>query len=482
MNIQELTNQINTEENLSKLVESLKNGRLTSQPQPKTSSNIAELFPDKHKINDPFFRPDKDVVRDVPDGKGGTKTETKKEKVTRISLALQKLIVKRAVAFVFGNEPLLNTSDEYTDVLSVLQKVFSDCKIKAINRKTARELMSYQEVAEHWYIDPGSEQSNRYGFQSKNRIRCTYFSPSSGDTLYPYFDEYNNLIAFSREYSITQSDKTSKTFFETWTAEWHYKWERTTGNFQPSENYPQRNVIGKIPIIYAYQSQTEWADVQNLIERLEKLLSNFGDTNDYHGSPMLFTKGRITGFATKGESGRILQGTPDSSIEYISWAQAPEATKTEVEMLLRMIYTITQTPDISFDSVKGIGSISGTALRLLFADAHLKVQEKSEVFDEFLQRRNNVILAYLSTLNVADNTFTNLCKNAIVTAEIQPYLIEDDTTKISQLMTATGNKAIMSRKTAVKTLGWVSDTDTELEDIEADEAGANMADLMTPTE
>lgn len=52
--------------------------------------------------------------------------------------------------------------------------------------------------------------------------------------------------------------------------------------------------------------------------------------------------------------------------------------KLEIDTLLRMIYTITQTPDISFDTVKGIGAVSGVALKLLFMDAHLKVQDKTK--------------------------------------------------------------------------------------------------------
>ncbi len=76
------------------------------------------------------------------------------------------------------------------------------------------------------------------------------------------------------------------------------------------------------------------------------------------------------------------------------WAQAPESVKLEIETLLRMIYTITQTPDIAFDSVKGIGAVSGVALKLLFMDAHLKVQDKCEVFDDYLQRRLSVIQAF----------------------------------------------------------------------------------------
>ena len=482
MNYSELQKQI--QENLGdipKVISILKDGRLGSQPQPATANSEEEIDPSKHKINQLWYRPDKQVTKDIPDG-DKTKTITTYEKVARISLSIQKLIVKRAVAFLFGNQPILNADDKSADIVDILSKVFADCKINTINRKTARELMTYQEVAEYWYVDPKQESSVRYGFESNKRLRCIHFLPSNGDILYPYFDEYNNLIAFSREFSVKHPDQTITSYFETWTADTHYRWQKTNANFDICEGFPRAVEIGKIPIVYAYQPQTEWADVQNLIERLEKLLSNFADTNDYHASPMIFTRGKVTGFASKGENGKIIQGSQDATLEYVSWAQAPESVKTEVQILLQMIYTLTQTPDISFDSVKGIGSISGTALRLLFSDAHLKVQEKAELFDEFLQRRINVILAYLSKFNVADSKFTSLCKNAIVTAEIQPYMLEDDTTKITQLMTATGNKAIMSRKTAVKTLGWVNDVESEIEDIEADEGGANIADLMTPTE
>ena len=82
-------------------------------------------------------------------------------------------------------------------------------------------------------------------------------------------------------------------------------------------------------------------------------------------------------------------------MQYVSWQQAPEAVKLEIETLLKLIYTITQTPDISFDAVKGLGAISGVALKLLFMDAHLKVQDKCEIFDDYLQRRVNVLLEYV---------------------------------------------------------------------------------------
>jgi hypothetical protein len=41
----------------------------------------------------------------------------------------------------------------------------------------------------------------------------------------------------------------------------------------------------------------------------------------------------------------------------------------------------------------------GSALKLFFMDAHLKVQEKVEIFDDYLQRRLSVIQAYIGQFN-----------------------------------------------------------------------------------
>ena len=311
-------------------------------------------------------------------------------------------------------------------------------------------------------------------------MRVSVFSAENGDTLYPFFDDNKDMVAFSREYSVKKADKVT-TYFETYTKDFIYKWETSDGNTAPSEGYPKANPLGKIPIVYAYQPKTEWQDVQTLIERLELLLSNFADTNDYHASPKIFCQGKINGFSKKAEQGTILQGDPGSTVQYLTWSQAPESVRLEIETLLKMIYTISQTPDISFDNVKGIGAISGTALRLLFMDSHLKVQEKAEIFEMYLQRRVNIVLAFLSKMNLQDSDFTQKCKEIIITPEIQPYMIEDDTTKIANIAAAKAAN-IISPETGVSRLNWVKDVNEELYKINSDRAAESVTDLMTPME
>jgi len=276
------------------------------------------------------------------------------------------------------------------------------------------------------------------------------------------FDDTGDMIAFSREYK-KKEDAREITFFETYTAEEKVIWKMDATEWEEIDRVP--NPIGKINIVYGRQDLPEWYDVQNIIERLEKLLSNYADTIDYHASPTIFVKGVLKGFAQKGEAGKILESEHNADAKYLSWDQAPDSVKLEIENNLRMIFSLTQTPDISFESVKGIGNITGIALKLLFLDAHLKVEDKKEIFDEFLTRRYNILKAYVGMMNKKIETSA---KSLEMEPDIVPYMIADDQSLIEMLSTATGQKQILSRKSAIGILGWVDDAETEMKEIDSE--------------
>lgn len=439
-------------------IKALKSRRNT--PTPDIEKIKACINPQLHSVFDKSKRPDKIIKNN---------DSTRTEPVARIGLALQKLIIKRAVSFLFGN-PVQWTAnpqtEQETQVFNALKEIANEVKINSHNRKLARELFSCTEVAELWYPLPISpNEAPKYGIGSQHKVRVKIFSPLLGDKLFPFFDDYGDLVAFSREFSVSNGNK-KQTFFETYTDTQILKYDITEGDPILLEGYPAVNILGKIPIIYAHQEQTEFADVQPLIERLEKLLSNFADTNDYHGSPKIFVRGRLRGFTSKGEAGAIIEGEENTDVQYLTWSHAPESVRLEIETLLRMIYTLTQTPDISFESVKGLGNgASGKALRMLFLDAHLKVADHLEVFDEFLQRRTSVLKKYIGIFN---HSLANIPLN--VEQEVTPFMVDDYADKLEFVMTATGNKPVLSQKTGIKLAGLVDDTDTEYQNLQNEEA------------
>ena len=431
-------------------------------PQPDIETAKKALNPELHDINNHILRLDKKVKVDVDTDADsaqkvisvdGETTNTRTEKVARIAVALQKLIIKRAVSFCFGNPVEWNCTPENEQqkmVKKAFDKILKNAKINSVNRKIARAIFSFKEAAELWFPVELAKPHTKYGFPCKYKLRCAILSPMLGDTLYPYYDESGDMIAFSRSFSRKDSKGVIYNYFETYTDEEHWLWANGANGMQVVEGYPKPITIGKIPVIFGHQEEFETEDADKLIDRLEELLSNFADTNDYHASPKIFVKGELKGFSKKGESGAIIEGEGDADAKYLAWQNAPESVKLEIETLLKLIYTLTQTPDISFDSVKGIGAISGIALKLLFMDAHLKVQDKKEIFDDYLPRRANVIKAYIGQFN---NALEAEAENMDIDPEITPYMLVDDTAELNYWLTANGNKPVLSQEESVERAG-----------------------------
>jgi len=444
----------------------------------KAASNIErykkQFEPAGHATLDKSLRPDKQIMKENGE-------LDRMELVNRLALPFQKKIVSATVAFTFGNPVKLVCHDETEpakDVLTAVQRILKDNKVDSHNRRVARELARSTETAECWF--PVSVDSHeKYGFPTPFKLRVQQFSPWAGDLLYPVFDPTGDMVAFGREFTVSEIvEGTAKEvkYFEVYTDEHRVVWTSGIGGWVQKTEEP--NVLGKIPVIYGKQESVDWQDVQESIDRLEKLLSNFADTNDYHGSPKIFIEGSLIGFAKKGESGAILEGEKGSKAEYLSWDHAPESVKLEIETLIRFIYSFTQTPDISFDSVKGLQDISGIALRMLFLDAHLKVQEKREVLDEYLQRRLNVIKGFVGKFNKSLEKAADMVE---IEPEIQPFMVDDMKNALENILSANGNKPVISRKTAIKLSGLVDDVDAEYDAIEEETASERTFDIAGVT-
>lgn len=216
------------------IIQELRLGRMNAAPA--TAATTAQWDPSLHAVNDRRLRPDKVVITEREDPQygetyplqpGSDLADDKSiriEPVARVALALQKLIVKRAVAFTFGN-PVAYTSATQDaaeqDVLGAVRRILHDVKEQALNRKAARALYAATEVAEMWYPVECEEHAT-YGFPCRFKFRCALFSPLLGDRLYPYFDQQRDLVAFSREFTRKDTDLVTRTYFETYTAEASY--------------------------------------------------------------------------------------------------------------------------------------------------------------------------------------------------------------------------------------------------------------------
>lgn len=438
----------------------LKSSRIYKLPEVEKA--MKSINPMKHDIMDEKIRPKKHIKTDKGE---------KYEDVARIALAIQKLIINRSVSFCFGNNAVISSNastDEETKAFAVFRHTMSKSKISSLNRKLARSLFTFGEVAEYWYVTNGGYM----GASGDKKLRVSLFTPKDSE-LYPFFDETGDMIAFSRLSSKKSGDNVVQ-FFETWTDEEYCRWD-SDGNIE--EQYFHN--LGKIPVIYGHQDTRETEDVDNLITRLETLLSNFADTDDYHSSPKIVVNGEIKSFSKKGESGAIIEVDENTKPYYLSWDNAPQSVKLEIETLIKMIYTISQTPDVSFDNMKGVGAVSGTALQTLFMDAHLKVQDHKEVLDEYLDRRTSVVCTYLKAL---EPSISNALDNIIIEHEIIPYMSTDNSSRTNQLLSANGNKPLISHKQSVIDAGLSKNPEEDYKQIVEEQKATSMFDALEPSE
>lgn len=467
-------------------VEILKSKRGIPEPDLEKAEKAVDSL--KHDVMNSTIRKDRLVSVDPDDvddtspkkvmTSDGEVTAKRIDKVERIDIALQRLIIGRSVSFSFGN-PVNYSCTPENDVQKAIKKAFnrilSDAKCDSFTRKIAKSIFTYGEVAEVWFLVEKRESHQRYGFATKFKLRCDIWSPKNGDKLYPYFDKTGDMVAFSRSYSIVDSTNKIHEYFETYTDDNHIIWEMVDSEY--TETFKAENAIGCIPVVFGYQEELETSSVDRLIDRLEKLLSNFAETNDYHASPKIFVEGTLKGFAKKGEAGGIIEGEPGSTAKYLSWDNAPQSVKLEIDTLIKLIYTITQTPDISFDSVKGLGSVSGIALQLLFMDAHLKVIDKEEIFDPYLQRRANIIKAYLANMN---SLWKDECDMIDIDPKMSPYTIKNMIEELDYWMAANGNQAIISQEESVQKIGITNDSSETYAKIKKEMKESTMINLGEP--
>ncbi len=413
---------------------------------------LKQIDPQGHNVKNKRLRKDKNIVTDA-----GPDTV----KVARIPLALQKLIVNRAASFLIG-KPIQLTgaldNEQQAALMEMVRKTWEDNKLDFRSKKIAKVMMSEMECAEVWYADEVEPAYwNKPGHEPV-RLRMRILQPSAGDVLYPVFSELGDLIAFGRKY-FTIEGKGKVANFDLWTQTKIYNTVQQNGEWIVKENGERDNPLEKIPVIYYSQSRPEWSDVQDAIERLETLVSNFADTNDYFASPMVFLEGDVTGFAQKGETGKVLQGKKGATAKYLTWDGAPEAIKLEIETLFDIIYTVTQTPNITFKEMKGLGNVSGVALEMLFLDAQLKAKDKQEdVFGECIQRRINLLKAFMVSINPG----VKAAEVMTITAEFGLFKLDNVKEDIENLSTAV-NAGIMSKLTAMEHNPFISDIEQEEE-------------------
>lgn len=428
---------------------------------------------DEHEIvADKALRPDDKVG---PDGK--------KEEMAKITYPAEKISVRRMVqmAFTIPVKRIYSTTDDKGEESEIfraqaraIEGVYKSVRIDGENMNRMRAYFAACEVLTVWYAVEGSKEHTQYGFPTKWKLRCRSYSPMPEElskitqaSLYPLFDEYDDMIAMSFEY-IRSEDGRDVTYFETYTADAHYRW-KNDGEWVEDIS-PEPIIIGKIPAVYLRRPQPIWEGISNNRKEIEFTLSRQSDVIRKNVAPIVKISGQLIGDKPVGDKAReVYQLEQGGDLDVVSPSISKDVTEYHISQLKQNIEEDLQLPNLSLENIKGLGAMSGEARKTLLTDGHLKVGEEKHDIIRFLDRESNVIKPLLGKINTKwDNTIADLPIEHVVT----PFVQNDELSEIEKMEKATGGKQILSQRTAIKMTGLVEDPDAELALIQEEEKAA----------
>ncbi len=394
--------------------------------------------------------------------------------VTRIACDLQRLAVKRMTELVCGvpvKRVYKAENDRQNEVAAYMEAIYDRNRIDSVNIERCNMLFAGCEVVTLWYAV--AQSNNDYGFSSPLKMRCRNFSPMLGDNLYPLFDEYGDMIALSVGYRRKVNGKDVQ-YFDCYTADRHIKWSTAKGQWAEEEH--ELTTVGKIPAVYAWRPAPIWEQSSPLVYEIEWSLSRNGNYLRENSKPLfvVFADEAIA-YGDEGDADKefkaVMQYPKGSTAQYITWQQAVDNLKFYVNELRSLFFTQLQLPDWSYEKMSSI-ALSGESRKQLFIDAQMKVKDESGRLLEFFDREVNVVKAFLKiALGAAYEADIDALK---VETVITPFTINDESDTVNRLVAATGGKAIMSQREAIREFGRSDDPDQTIREI----AEENRIDAM----
>lgn len=390
------------------------------------------------------------------------------ERVTRITLSFQKLAATRMSELCTGvpvKRVYKPDNDKQKKVAEALEKIYDRNRINSVNTKRCKQFFAGCEIFTLWYAI--EQRNSLYGFSSPLKLRCRTFSPMLGDELYPFFDEYGDMTAMSIAYTRKVGEKDVQ-FFDTYTDgdnSRHIKWSNESGDWAVVED--ETTTLLKIPGVYQWRPKPIWEDTSRNIYEMEWSLSRNGNYLRENSKPkFVVCANEVIQYGDEKSPDKefkaVAQFPTGAKAEYVTWQQATESLKFHIETLRSLYFTQLQLPDWSYEKMSQ-QALSGESRKQMFIDAELKVQDESGDLLEFFDREVNVVKAFLKLM--MGSAYHNDIDALVVENVITPYRITDAKETVELLLTANGNKPIMSQRESIEQYGHSDDIDQTLREI-----------------
>lgn len=447
---------------------------LKSYSSERTKDAYLKYYKGNHSILTDPERADVNIT--LYEEKDGKKTATgaRTIKKTRKILNYARQLIGILASFVFGNPPdlILNTNNPTAAETEAFQKLkdvwIKEARLNEHNKSLLRAVSVETCAAELLF-------NNNPESPKEGKVKVLLLSKENGDEFYPFFNDSRDMEAFTRIYmkrTVIDGKLKEKYYTEIWTAERFILLDTTSGIPTVPEK-DEINPYGKIPIIFYDQKETEWAIVENLIDIIERKESQLSDVNTRVGHAAVKVTGKLVNMPDATQDVKVYQIEPivgsdgkttAGDVSYLESQTAPESVKLELDRTEESIYRFTNIPNL-YEIFKNSMNESGKALKIRLFPMNIIIDEKREIYGIGLDRRLNLLKTMLASI-----TGSQVFEDLDVSVQFRAYIPEDLATTLDELMTANGNKPVLSQERSVAMNPMVKDATAEMTKIKEEES------------
>ena len=404
------------------------------------SDFLQEYYPTGHRINNEEYYPDRIKYEEVADETTGKMVKHYyKEKVLRVAVPFQIVIVAQQLVHCFGNNTrhtLISpeTSDEENKNFFEWRMGWLEKNSEIALYEFGKSLFITGDAAIVYYLDNG-------------KLGIKTFSYLNGDVLFPHYDSLGNIDIFARKYYDYTEDGRSKTewievYDNTYVTRYRHdlhgiqsvvqdvkQWFGLDGYIQVGE--PTPHGFDECPIVYCRINGPVWEAVQGDIEQWELSFSSLGQNNAAFGFPIMVLKsdeGAEVESDIYGAVKAIKMGSSDSA-EYLKHDESPESVKLFLEKLSEMIFMgsfVVKTPEVKS------GDMPGVAIKLIYSPSLDKAILNKKDLDACIDKMQRL---FTTGYGIERQKITAYRALKFI-SEIDPYVHQNNAELISNLVQA----------------------------------------------
>lgn len=390
-------------------------------------------------------------THDVMNRPNKSRKNAKEYETEKLPRSRQRYINEVELFFLLGSPIKWKLTEGDEEAYSLFTEFLQEQRFDSLMRKAKRLAGAETESAKLYHIYRNDNTNER-------AVKALVLARSTGYKLRPLFDQYGNLSAFAYGYKLKEQGKTIL-HWDIQTADSLYYCKKGAIGWEV-EQFP--NPTGKINIVY-YRQPKAWSGAERRLNREEMLDSKVGDTNNYFADPIAVATGDVIDSMTDpNRPGKLIQVIGhESKFEYLNPPQTSETRREEKSDLEKSILFDTFTPDLSFDNLKGLGTLSGSAIKNAMILGFIKRDNLKEIYEEMLDREKNIIIGILKYLY--PNKAVAFDEMKIKHEFTEPFAVDrqSDINQITQLYQV----GLLSRESAISNIGIVDNASEEAQRI-----------------